>query len=250
MHQLIINSDDFGYSPGVNAAILHSHKFGVLTSTTLMANGTYFDEAVEMAKQTPTLGVGVHLVLTYGRPLLKDVPSLVDEEGNFFKYKQFHEGLTVEKEDLYREWNAQIQKVLDAGIKPTHLDSHHHSHTFHANHLDVISELAKKYNLPVRGNAPLDGEIKTTATFVEDFDFIGMESEKKQQQYFEQLIKEIKNHESTEIMCHTGFLDAFLLTSSSFTEPRMYQVEQLTTSDFTKALKEDPKIKLTTFSKI
>jgi chitin disaccharide deacetylase len=69
MKQLIVNADDFGMAPGVNRAILEAHRTGIVTSTSLLANGAAFDEAAAAARATPTLAVGVHLNLTQGRPL-------------------------------------------------------------------------------------------------------------------------------------------------------------------------------------
>ena len=80
MSRLIINADDFGLTAGVNRAIVELHHARVLTSTTLMARAGATSEAIRLALATPTLGVGCHVVLVDGQPVLppQDVPSLVD----------------------------------------------------------------------------------------------------------------------------------------------------------------------------
>lgn len=83
MKKVIINADDFGYSRGINYGIIDSHRLGILTSTTIMAGMPGFDHAVQLAKENPKLGIGVHLTLTCGYPLLKDYQTIVDENGKF-----------------------------------------------------------------------------------------------------------------------------------------------------------------------
>lgn len=86
MIDVLVNADDFGLTKAVNYGILDSHKYGIVNSATIMMNAKATEHAIEIAKKTPSLKVGIHLVLTWGKPLLSDVPSLVDESG-FFKSK-------------------------------------------------------------------------------------------------------------------------------------------------------------------
>ncbi len=92
-----------------------------------MMNMPGTEHAVHLAKEYKTLGVGVHLVLTAGEPLLKNVPSLVGADGLFHKQGVVREG-NIDPEEVEREWTAQIEKFLSYGLIPTHLDSHHHVH--------------------------------------------------------------------------------------------------------------------------
>lgn len=131
---LIINADDFGLTPGVNAAILDSHRNGVVTSASLMANGAAFDAAVEMSHAAPRLGVGLHLNLVEGRPVAAsaDVASLVDASGCFRgKWSLVRRSLcgAIDPGHVRRETAAQIHRLRAAGIEPTHLDSHQHVHS-------------------------------------------------------------------------------------------------------------------------
>ena len=72
--QLVVNADDFGFTPDVNSGIVEAHRRGILTATTLMANGDAFDDAVRLARETPSLDVGCHLVLIGGRSLVTGNP--------------------------------------------------------------------------------------------------------------------------------------------------------------------------------
>ena len=135
MKRLIVNADDFGFTRGVNAGIMRAFGRGILTSATLMASGDAFDEAVAIAKANPTLGVGIHLVAVGGRPVADaaDIPSLVDANGLLPRtltdlIKLLARG-KVRVEHVEREFAAQVERVRRAGITPTHLDSHKHSHT-------------------------------------------------------------------------------------------------------------------------
>lgn len=134
MKQLILNADDFGLTPGVNEGIIRAHQDGILTSATLMATSRAFDDAVARAKSTPRLGVGCHLVLVGGKAVSQpeEIPSLVDAAGKFPPtLPQFVAKVssgTVRSRDIERELRAQIGKVRGAGIEPTHVDTHKHTH--------------------------------------------------------------------------------------------------------------------------
>lgn len=134
MPRLIVNADDFGLTAGVNRAIVEAHQRGIVTSTTLMANGAAFDDAVRLAKHTPTLEVGCHVVLMDGEPLLprEQVASLVTDGRSFrpdfasFAWSALRRRLN--EQEIEREATAQMRKILDAGLQLSHFDSHKHAH--------------------------------------------------------------------------------------------------------------------------
>jgi len=134
MKRLIVNADDFGFTSGVNAGIIHAYKTGIVTSTTIMANGEAFEDAVALALANPRLGVGCHLAIVGGRPVAQaeEVPSIVDDNGLLpSTLGQFMLRLargSVKSDDIVREFRAQVTRVVNAGITPTHFDSHKHSH--------------------------------------------------------------------------------------------------------------------------
>jgi predicted glycoside hydrolase/deacetylase ChbG (UPF0249 family) len=135
--RLILNADDFGLTPGINRAIAELHSAGVLTSTTLMATGPAFADAVQIALIHPRLGVGCHIVLTDGIPVShpESIPTLLGADGKTFRPSllDFLQALlrgTIDPDDIVREGLAQVQKLQRAGIDVTHLDSHKHTHMF------------------------------------------------------------------------------------------------------------------------
>lgn len=135
MKRLIINADDFGLTPGINRAVLKAFRDGVLTSTTLMVNAPSFPEAVSIARANPRLGVGVHLNILRGRPVLPpgEVRSLVDASGSFLKsttrlIRRWTLG-RIDPREVCAEFGAQIRRAKDAGLSPTHLDSERHLHS-------------------------------------------------------------------------------------------------------------------------
>jgi predicted glycoside hydrolase/deacetylase ChbG (UPF0249 family) len=144
--RLILNADDFGLTRGINRAIAELHAAGALTSATLMATGSAFDDAITIARNHPTLGVGCHVVLTDGVPVMPPdkIRSLLGPDGRTFRPSLTHFirdlllGHIVPSE-MESEIIAQIQRLQAAGIQPTHLDTHKHTHIFPA----VITSLLK-----------------------------------------------------------------------------------------------------------
>lgn len=149
---LIINADDFGYSLTVNQAILRSFERNLINSTSLMANMTGFDDAINMVRRHAVMQgkVGIHLNLTEGYPVtgLRGLPAFCDDKGRLVYDRQralFHLG-RKEKDGLYGELRAQVEKVLSAGIRLIHLDSHHHVHTEWAI-APLMCRLAREYGI-------------------------------------------------------------------------------------------------------
>jgi chitin disaccharide deacetylase len=141
VRRLIINADDFGYTAGVNRAIAEAHTRGIVTSSTLMASGPAFLEAVQMAKQMPQLGIGCHVVLIDGEPIL-DATRLPSITAGNSGPPRFRKGLKafaaravsghLEANEIEAEISAQIHKIQLAGVPVFHLDSHKHTHLFPA----------------------------------------------------------------------------------------------------------------------
>lgn len=152
MKRLIVNADDFGYTRGVNSGVIRCFRDGIVTSATIMANGPAFEDAVECAKRNPRLGVGCHLVLVDGRSVEapRAIPSLADSEGRLPRTLTALMGKvtvgSIRKEDIAREIRAQITKVIEAGITPTHLDSHKHAHS-HPWILERVMQAAEEFGI-------------------------------------------------------------------------------------------------------
>lgn len=139
MRRLIVNADDFGFTAGVNRAIAEAHTNGIVTSSTLMANGSAFNDAIRFAKQLPELSVGCHVVLIDGEPVL-DAVRLPSITSNKFGPSRFTNNLKsfaaralagrLDASQIESEATAQIRKIQSAGIPVSHLDSHKHTHLF------------------------------------------------------------------------------------------------------------------------
>ena len=139
--RLIVNADDFGFTRDVNSGIVEAHTRGILTATTLMANGAAFDDALRLARAHPTLDVGCHLVLVQGRSLAhkgRDLPSTLNE---------LIQALMLRKVNAYEELRPQIERIMDAGLRPLHLDTHKHTHLW-PSVLDAVARLSEEFRIP------------------------------------------------------------------------------------------------------
>lgn len=140
MRRLIVNADDFGYTSGVNRAIAEAHTRGIVTSSTLMATGKAFAEAVDLAEANPQLSVGCHVVLIDGDSVSPgtQVASLTTGNGS----GHFRDSLKafaaralarrIQPNEIEAEARAQMQKLQSAGISVSHFDTHKHTHLFPA----------------------------------------------------------------------------------------------------------------------
>lgn len=152
-HCVIFNADDFGHSTSINAAVIRAHREGVLTTASLMVNGEAFEEAVALAKETPTLGVGLHLTLVLGRATLppEKIPGLVNAHGAFAdnpvatgaKYV-FSRAL---RPQLEAEIVAQIEKFRATGLTMDHLNGHLHFH-LHPAVFEILTRRQSDWKIP------------------------------------------------------------------------------------------------------
>ena len=140
MKRLVVNADDFGFARDVNAGIVEAHSRGILTAATIMANGAAFDDAVRLARQTPSLDVGCHLVLVQGCSAMDGTPLPETLSG-------LVRGLALGRVRPYEELRAQVLRILEAGIIPTHLDTHKHTHLAPPV-LDALARLAGEFKIP------------------------------------------------------------------------------------------------------
>lgn len=153
MSKLIVNADDFGLHSAVNESIIEGHCTGIITSTSLLAGGDAFTEAVSMAKENPELGIGIHIALVGGlRPICdpSEVPSLVTKDGVFpDTYLEFMKRIYMGKihyDELRKEIQRQIVKIIESGLTVTHIDGHQHMHIL-PTVLPIVVEQAKKYGI-------------------------------------------------------------------------------------------------------
>lgn len=141
MIRVIFNADDFGFTRDVNDGILEAHRNGVLTATTLMANGNAFDHAVAMARESPSLDVGVHLVMVQGQSVanpLRALPATLQELAGVLRRRELA---------VYEEASAQVRRIVAAGIQPSHIDTHKHTHLF-PQVLEAVGKVAREFGIP------------------------------------------------------------------------------------------------------
>ncbi len=134
MKRLVVNADDFGFTRDVNQGIVEAHCRGILTATTLMSTGEAFEHAVQLARENPSLDVGCHLVLVGAPPLPRTVLELT-------------RALAAGRIKVFDELTAQVRRILDAGLRPTHLDTHKHTHLLPPV-LDAVARISEEYKIP------------------------------------------------------------------------------------------------------
>lgn len=162
MKQLIVNADDFGLHPLINAGIIKGHQEGFITSTSLMPSAPCWQEAVRLAKDNPRLGIGVHLTLVGGVPSVlpkEKVSSLLDDDGLFLPdyvafAKRYYSG-AVKRSELEAELRAQLERALSCGVNITHIDSHQHTHVLPGIN-SLVLKLSNEYNI-IRVRIPKEG---------------------------------------------------------------------------------------------
>ncbi|MBM7540884.1 chitin disaccharide deacetylase [Amphibacillus cookii] len=219
--KVIFNADDFGLTKGVTEGIIKAHLNGVINSTTLMMNGKAADYAIAMAKQTPSLPIGIHLVLTYGKPLCNDVPELVNANGDFKFTKDIEQLSPCEIVQIEQEWRTQIEAFLSAGLTLNHIDSHHHVHGWTALK-GLIITLAKEYHVPLRYTHTLKDEKDLLYT---DKLWARFNNNNHDLDVFQQL-KKVKA-DSIEVITHPGIVDQDLRQVSSYVDQREQELEIL-----------------------
>ena len=166
MKQLIVNADDFGLHPLINAGIIKGHQEGFITSTSLMPSALCWQEAVRLAKENPRLGIGVHLTLVGGVPSVlpkEKVSSLLDDDGLFLPdyvaFAKRYYGGAVKRSELEAELRAQLERALESGVNITHIDSHQHTHVLPGIN-SLVLKLSNEYNI-IRVRIPKEGYLFT-----------------------------------------------------------------------------------------
>lgn len=227
MRKVIINADDFGLCRGVNHGILDSHRFGVVNSTTMLVNMPGTEHAVELARLYPELQVGIHLSLTCGRPVSGSVPSLVDENGYFRYTSRIFEEKEINVDEVEWEWETQVDRFLSYDLPLSHIDSHHHVHSFKPL-IPVVKRLSERYGVPVRNvfEEDVEGMNLLTDRFSMDFYREGVSVAG-----LKRILVQRREGETLEVMCHPAYVDSFLKENSSYCEERLRELDVLTKMD-------------------
>jgi hopanoid biosynthesis associated protein HpnK len=152
VRRLIVNADDFGKSGSINAAVIQAHQRGILTTASLMVTGAAGDQAIQLARENPKLGVGLHLTLCCGSSALPQaqIPELVDKDGNFRNsavaagMKYFFS--TAAREQLKVEIERQFEKFAATGLPLDHVNGHLHFH-LHPTVFSIIAANTEKWGI-------------------------------------------------------------------------------------------------------
>ncbi|EIF5203214.1 chitin disaccharide deacetylase [Salmonella enterica] len=225
---LIVNADDFGLSPGINYGIIEAHRHGVVTSTTAMMNGNGIEHAAEISADFPSLGVGLHFVLSFGAPLSR-MPSL-EREGMLGKWlwQAAAQGKIQDNElvaELHKQYDCFVRLF---GRAPTHIDSHHHAHFIPQVWKHVV-RFAGETGLPLR----IDRQhtistqgVKGVDNFISDF-----YAENVSAHFILAALARATagEEQSVELMCHPGFIDKIVL-QSRYCYPRLDELNVLTSA--------------------
>jgi predicted glycoside hydrolase/deacetylase ChbG (UPF0249 family) len=237
LKQLIVNADDFGFTRDVNQGIVEAHRRGILTATTLMATGAAFEHAVELARENPELDVGVHLVLVGGEGYPGTVARLMRD-------------MALGRIRVYDELARQVTKVLEAGLRPTHLDTHKHTHLLPPV-LGAVARIAEEFHIawvrrPLLRSRLFQGVLRrhgcrTTDRFA-GFWMTGRYGARDLARLIESLPEGL-----TEFMCHPGFCtDELRAARTRLKESRQRELEALTSPEARAAL-ERSGVKLTCY---
>jgi len=232
--KLIINGDDFGHTRGINFGIIEAFRRGILRSTTVMTNRPAFSNAMELARENPGLGVGVHLVITSGKPLGEGYKTIIRPDGCFYRPGEFEKRVNgFDRREIEAEFILQIEAVKNQGTAPSHLDSHHHAHMNPAV-LPAALKLAERYGLPVRifnrNLIPKEYKhIKTTSAFVASF----YDNDATKENLIN-ILEQYRDAEVLEIMTHPGYADRELIEASAYNRPRERELSILTHPDIIK----------------
>jgi len=248
---VIVNADDFGRSTGIDDGIVRAHREGIVTSTTLMTNAPSAPHAATLARAMSTLDVGVHLVLTYARPLSSPsrIRSLVRDDGSFWRPSELL-ARPFDREEALAEYRAQFARARELiGREPTHVDTHHWVHD-HPALSWAVCEVARETGAAARTHTATQRDeyrakgVRTTDHFTREFQHPGHIG-------LDDLLALISRLEDgvTELMCHPGEPDPELQATSAYARERPLELAVLIDPRVRHALERDH-IGLTTFAEL
>jgi len=237
---LIVNADDFGLSKGQNYGIIDSFHHGLVTSTTALVNGEAIDHAVQLSRELPKLAVGMHFVLTLGKPLTL-MPGLTrnGQLGKWIWHMADEDILPLD--EITYELEYQYQRFITLfGREPTHIDSHHHVHMI-PQIFPIVAHFASRRGLPVRfdrksvfNEADFQLAVRSTQGFCSEF----YGEDVSEASFLQALDGSAQRGESSlEIMCHPAFVDN-TLRQSAYCYPRLTELAILTSPSLKYAIAE------------
>jgi predicted glycoside hydrolase/deacetylase ChbG (UPF0249 family) len=225
LKKLIVNADDFGFTRDVNEGIVAAHRRGILTATTIMATGPAFAHAVDLSRDNPDLDIGCHLVLVGSEGFPATIPRLLY-------------AVATRRIRIYDELAAQVRRILDAGLRPTHLDTHKHTHVLPPV-LDAVARISEEFGInwvrrPLLFHRSLSKHGCRTTDHFTGFRMTGKYDAAELAALIRRLPEGV-----TEFMCHPGFCTPELRAASTrLKESRQRELEALTSPEVRDALSE------------
>lgn len=249
--RLIVNADDFGISPAVTAGILEAHAAGTVSSTSMMVNCPGWDDACQRARATPTLGVGLHLNLLVGAPIVAGVTLVNRRTGRFLSLgAMVRRALAgqLDASEVEAECEEQIRAIESIGVRLTHIDSHRHTHALPVIRR-AVARVAQRRGLPLR--RPIESHRRFPNDIVSQLHrgvigwswrlttigaaptrapehFIGVSMQGGER--FESQLTQVLDHlpaGSVEMMVHPGRVDASLESVDGYTWQRERELTAL-----------------------
>jgi predicted glycoside hydrolase/deacetylase ChbG (UPF0249 family) len=240
--RLIVNADDFGYFKSVSDGILHAHRDGIVTATTLLVSAPDSERAARLVRSGTDLDVGVHLNVTFDRPTgdVARCRSLVEPEGKFFRPKELMKR-DIDRSEALEEFRAQYDRArVLLGREPTHLDTHHWVHDHPALEW-AIGELARETGAAARIHSDAQRErlrargVRTPDHFAREFQYegkIGVDA-------LLELLRQLATRDGvTELMCHPGETDEAMPRRSGYARERPTELATLTDARVRTATRE------------
>ncbi|MGL5978067.1 MAG: carbohydrate deacetylase [Erysipelotrichaceae bacterium] len=231
MKQLIVNADDFGLCESVNQGIIKGARDGVITSTSMLVNMDYSLHAASLLDDTLELGVGLHVNITKGKPVSnpQDIPSLVDEDGNFLASGWYlQENHSVHVDDLIREFDQQYHRFIAlTNRKPDHINIHH-IYDFYGNYPALFDHVINSYHLPLR---LFEDNQSSDYSFPNIKKIDSLDASVITKEVYLEKLKHTKAN-IVEIAMHPGYVDETLKQLSSMTQDRLCDLEVVLDPEF------------------
>lgn len=210
--KLIINADDFGLSKSISDGIINGIKGGYITSTSVMANMPYAEYAIKKALDYDIKCIGLHINLTIGKPIIKNI-NLVDKEGTFLYNREQIENKNLTYEDAFNEIMAQIEMIetySDGKLTIDHIDTHHFLFKNNSSIKQAIIDISNSMNIPIRNEGL--SSAKCPDVLFEDFTIKNVNLECLK----EMLCKYKEKGIVVELMTHPGFIDEYTKSITSY----------------------------------
>lgn len=250
--RLIINADDYGLSKGVSLGIIKAMKEGIVRDTSILVNSPNFEESVILAKEYGINELGIHLTLSFKKPILpsNEVKTIVDEQGNF--YRRINE---VQKnfsmDEVEKELRAQMDKFFETGLKLNHIDGHHHFYVYNNDIYNLVMDLAKEYKVPMRSCGHLfNDKLKSNGVESTDYFYGEFYDEKVSEDTIINILEKHKDEDCTlELMSHPAIVDEDLVNFTTYSYKRESELSVLTSKRLLNYIEEN-NIELISFKAI